>query len=93
MGQIYKVFGTIRNHVASNSTVANLWMDFNDGDGWLKLITDRVWSPSNWNPGSVPAGYTDTTAIQTGGATAVKRYRLAIRNNNQEISYQTLSTC
>ena len=81
-GSTYKVFGTVRNHVASNSTVANLWMDFNDGSGWIKIITDRVWSPSNWNPGTVPAGYTDTAAIQTGGAAAVKRFRLIIRNNN-----------
>ena len=80
-GNLYKVFGTYRTNRANSTVVSNVWMDFGDGSGWVKCVTDFVWSMSNWNPGAiVPTGYLDTTQIQT-GPTAIKRHRLVIKNN------------
>jgi predicted phosphodiesterase len=81
VGKTYKVFGTYRTNRITMQVIGNVWIDFGDGDGWVKCQTDRVWSLSNWNPTNVPTGYTDTSQIIAGPAN-IKRHRLTIRNNH-----------
>ena len=65
----------------TGQVVVNVWVDFADGAGWIKCQTDRVWSTSNWNPTSVPTGYTDTSQIIAGPAN-IQRHRLTLRNDS-----------
>jgi predicted phosphodiesterase len=84
IGKTYKVAATIRVNRITNTVVQNAWLDFGDGDGWIKIQTDRTWSASNWNPGTVPTGYADTSQIIAGPA-SIKRHNIYIRNNNSEL--------
>ena len=82
-GKTYKVFGTFRTNRITSTVVANTWIDFDDETGWVKVLTDQQWSVSNWNPGSVPTGHTDTSQITSGPAN-IKRHHLFIRNGNTQ---------
>jgi predicted phosphodiesterase len=85
-GQDYKVFITYKTNRVTNIVVTNAWLDFGDGDGWIKVITDQTYSASNWLPGSVPTGYDDTDEINS-GPTAIRRHRISIVNWNTTIDY------
>ena len=83
-GKTYKVFSTLRTNRITQTVIQNAWLDFGDGDGWQKIQTDRIWSLSNWDPGTVPTGYTDTSQIIAGPAN-IQRHHVFIRNNNSEL--------
>lgn len=76
----YKVFHTLRTDRTNERVVLNVWMDFGDGSGWVKIMTDRAWTQSNWNPGgSIPDGDdTDDIAL---GPSHIRRTHVWIRNN------------
>jgi predicted phosphodiesterase len=86
VGKDYKVFITYKTNRITNIVVTNAWLDFGDGDGWIKVITDQTYSDSNWVPGSVPSGYDDTDEINS-GPTAVRRHRISIVNFNTTIDF------
>jgi predicted phosphodiesterase len=85
-GQDYKIFITYKTNRVTNIVVTNAWLDFGDGDGWIKVITDQIYSASNWLPGSVPSGYDDTDEINS-GPTAIRRHRISIVNWNTTIDH------
>jgi predicted phosphodiesterase len=81
IGKTYKVFATVRTNRVTQLVVQNVWVDFADGTGWVRIQSDRMWSLSNWDPGTIPTGYTDTSTIAQ-GPSFIKRHHIFIRNNN-----------
>ena len=75
----YRVFFTLRTDRTAQRVVLNIWIDFGDGAGWVKCMTDRTWSNSGWDPGSVPNG--DDQADIEAGPSHIKRHHVWIRNN------------
>ena len=85
VGNTYEVFATYRTNRVTNSVIVNCWVNFGDGTGWIKTMTDIVYSPSNWSPTSTPpAGYIDSEEVVSGPPThaELRRHRMVIRNNN-----------
>jgi len=80
-GNTYKVFVTCRTNREDQTVVINAWLDFVDGSGWRKIISDHEIDRISWLPGSVPQGYDDTEQIEQ-GPDLIKRHRVSIRNNN-----------
>lgn len=78
-GNEYKIFFTIRTDRVAETVVLNVWQDFDDGQGWTKIMTNRTWSNSGWDPGSVPSG-DDQDEIEA-GPSKIKRHHVWIRNN------------
>ena len=75
----YKTFSTLRTDRVGQRVVLNVWMDFGDGSGWVKIMTDRVWNNSNWSPGNVPNG--DDQQDVEAGPSHIKRHHIWTRNN------------
>jgi predicted phosphodiesterase len=87
VGKTYEVFGTFRTNRITSSVVVNSWVNFGDGSGWIKTLTDSIFSQSTWSPLSPPSGFIDTEEIASGPPThdELRRRRLVIRNNNAGI--------
>jgi hypothetical protein len=80
-GKTYKVFFTLRTNRTNETVVMNIWMDFDNGTTpvWTKILSERVWSKSNWSPGSVPSGDDRDDILE--GPSHIKRHHVWIRNN------------
>ena len=79
----HKFFLTILTDRVNESVVLNLWLDFNDGDGWVHVMEDRTWSESNWDPGNVPNG-DDKEDIEK-GPSFIERHHIWTRANSDGI--------
>jgi hypothetical protein len=91
VGKTYEVFGTYRTNRTTTSVIVNTWINFGDGSGWVKTLTDRVFSPSTWSPtspGTIPTGFIDTEEIASGPPThdELRRHRLVILNANADVN-------
>lgn len=75
----YRVFFTLRTDRVAQKVVQNIWVDFDDGSGWVKCLSDRTWQNSGWNPGSVPSA--DDQGDIEAGPSHIKRHHVWIRNN------------
>jgi hypothetical protein len=75
----YRTFFTLRTDRTNQRVVLNVWLDFNDGSGWTKVMTDRTWQNSGWDPGSIPNG--DDAEDIASGPSHIKRHHVWIRNN------------
>lgn len=75
-----KVFLTIRTDRIQKEVVLEVWIDFGDGQGWIKCVNSRKWNSSNWNPSGVPDGKEDSDAIRT-SPHLIKRHHIWTRNN------------
>jgi hypothetical protein len=64
-GKDYKFFIWLSSDKTALSTVLNVWLDFDDGKGWTKVMSDRKWTKSGWSAGNVPNG-ADKADIQNG---------------------------
>ena len=64
-GKEYKFFCSLIGDPQSNEATLNVWVDFNDGAGYLNVMNNRKWGKSGWSPGSVPNG-SDTQWIKDG---------------------------
>lgn len=75
----YRAFFTLRTDRVAEKTVLNIWLDFADGSGWTKVMSERTWQKSGWSPGSIPSG--DDADDIAAGPSHIKRHHVWIRNN------------
>jgi hypothetical protein len=80
-GNTYKVFYLLRTNREEETVVLNVWMDFGDSSGWVKIIQDYTWDRLGWFPGNVLTGFDDSNQILQ-GPDLIQRHRFGIRNAN-----------
>lgn len=83
-GNTYKVFYLVRTNKQEQEVVLNLWIDFGDSAGWVKIIEDHKWDRFSWFPGNVLPGYDDSEQIIQ-GPDLVRRHRFSIHNSNVSV--------
>jgi hypothetical protein len=72
---------------APNGEVAmDCWVDYTGtGNEWVKVVDNRTWTASDWNPPNVPKGAQDSVEIKAGVYTGVV-HRWWIRINGYDAS-------
>jgi hypothetical protein len=76
----YKFFITFITDRVNQDVVLNAWLDFGDGNGWVKVMTDRKWGQTGWSPGSVPNGNDKADIIK--GPSFIKKHHIWTRANS-----------
>jgi hypothetical protein len=75
----YRCFFTLVTDRVGKRVLLNVWLDFGDGSNWVKVMNNRAWTQSNWDPGNVPSG-DDQQQIED-GPSYIKRHHVWLRNN------------
>jgi Concanavalin A-like lectin/glucanases superfamily len=76
----YKFFITFITDRINQDIVLNAWLDFGDGNGWVKVMTDRKWGQTGWSPGNVPNGNDKADIIK--GPSFIKKHHIWTRANS-----------
>jgi hypothetical protein len=76
----YKFFITFITDRVNQAVILNAWLDFGDGNGWVKVMTDMKWGKTGWNPGNVPNGADKADIIK--GPSFIKKHHIWTRANS-----------